>query len=337
MTIELIAIIVLGLGLAAALLYILFAKKPSAVTGNPEADSTLAMIVTAVQKIQGEQRASQEVQRGLKDELRYTAEKLKDLSVSTVERDRRDQTYFQNLLSVSKNIESVMRGSKSKGIAGENIVRELLKLFPQGMMVYDFKLGSKVVEFGVKLPDGRILPVDSKVVGQDELILLEETEDEATRAKIIAKVEQAVLRKAREVSEYISPPITYERAIMAVPDALHYLLKDSQIRAWKDYGVMILPYGLTVPHILNFIDLQRKHATHIDEERVKSFLEDLALSLSKIDDILDNKIAKSNVMIGNAYNESKQLVNKVKGEAISLVSSRSTKQLTGTSNGGSEN
>lgn len=326
MSTELIIIVALAIGLVVALFY-LFARRPHITTGNPEADSTLEMIVSAVQRIQGEQRASQEVQRGLKDELRHAADKISDLATTTIEREKRDQVYFQSLLTASKNIEGVMRGSKTKGMAGENIVRELLKLFPQGMMVYDFKLGSKVVEFGLRLPDGRIFPVDSKVVALEEMNQLQETEDEGVKAKLIAKIEQAIVRKAREVSEYIVPPITYERAIMAVPDAIHYLLKDSQIKAWRDYGVMILPYGLTVPYILTFMDLQRKHATHIDEERVKSFLEDLALTLSKIDDILDNKIAKSNVMIGNAYAESKQLVNKIKGEAVSLVSARKTKEL----------
>lgn len=328
MTTELIAIIALGLGLLAALIYI-FSRRAPIVTGNPEADSALEFILHEVQKIQGEQRASQEVQRTLKDELRHAADKLKDLSVSSTEREKRDQVYFQNILNVSKSIEGVMRGSKTKGIAGENIVRELLKLFPQGMMVYDFKLGSKIVEFGVKLPDGRILPVDSKVVALEEMAQLQEEENEAVRAKLIARIEQAVLRKAKEVSEYISPPITYERAIMAVPDAIHYLLRDSQIKAWRDYGVMILPYGLTVPHILNFVDMQRKHATNLNEERVKSFLEDLAMSLSKIDDILDNKIAKGNVMISNAYNESKQQVNKIKAEAVSLVAAGKSRALKG--------
>ena len=322
-------ILILALGLIGAIAYIFINRKPPVVTGNSETDSTLQMIVNAVQKIQGEQRASQEVQRSLKDELRQAADNLKHLSTSSIEREKRDQVYFQNIIDTSKSIEGVMRGSKTKGMAGENVVRELLTLFPQSMMVYDFKLGSKVVEFGIKLPDGRIYPIDSKVVALEELAQLQETEDEPTKQKLIAKIEMAVLRKAREVSEYISPPITYERAMMAVPDAIHHLLRDSLMRSWRDYGVMILPYSLTIPYLLTFMDLQRKHATHLDEERVKAFLEDLALSLSKIDDILDNKLAKGNVMIGNAYTESKQLVNKVKGEAVSLVSTHKPKVLVG--------
>ena len=219
---------------------------------------------------------------------------------------------------MGKTVESVMRGSKTKGMAGENIIREILKIFPQDAMAYNAKVGSKVVEFGLKLPDGRIVPIDSKILAVDELAALDQSEDEAAKLRIIPKIEQLVLRQAREVSEYISPPATYEWAIMAVPDSLHYLLKDSIMRAYRDHHVIIIPYGMTVPYLLTFLDLHRKHAVHLDEERVKAFLVELGHSLSKMDEILDNKVAKGNVMIQNAYNEYKQIVSKVRGDSLAL-------------------
>ncbi len=287
----------------------------------------MEVLTNAIHKIQHEQRASQEIQRSLKDELRGASDKLKDLFTTSQEREERDRHYFQNLITASKNIESIMQGSKTKGIAGENIVREILKIFPQGTMVYDFKLGSKVVEFGLKLPDGRILPIDSKILAIEELTKLQDIDDESDKLRLIARIESAVLKQAKEVGGYISPPLTYERAIMAVPDAIHYVLKESILRAHRDYGVMIIPYSMTIPYILSFMDLQRKHATHLDEARLKSFLEDLVLSLSKIDDILDNKIAKGGVMITNAYNESKQMVGKLRGEAVTLTSASDIPQI----------
>ncbi len=318
MNIENLIIIIIGLAIIGLLVWLVLRRPAASATAGLD-PQMVDLLVGSVQKIQGEQKAAQEIQRSLKDELRQTSDKLKDLVVSTRERQERDGVYFQNLLTVSKSIESVMRGSKTKGLAGENIVREILKLFPQNMMVYDFKLGSKVVEFGIKLPDGRILPLDSKVVSPDDIIQLQEATDDATKAKLIAKLEQAVWRKAKEVSGYIAPPITYERALMAVPDALFDILQQVIIRAHKEFGVTILPYGMTVQYILLFLDLQRKHATTIDEDRMKAFFEDLSLSLSKIDDILDNKIAKGNVMISNAYSESKQLLSQLRGEALSLT------------------
>jgi len=313
--IELVVMGVLTVALVLALIVIWQKSKPITDEGLGR---NLEIIAQSVQKVQSEQRASQEIQRTLKDELRHTADHLKNLTVASDEREQRDSAYFKNLLEASKNIESVMRGSKTKGLAGENIVREILKIFPQGTMVYDFKIGSKVVEFGLRLPDGRILPIDSKVMASEELQELAGSNDETAKLKIIQRLELAVLRKARDVGEYISPPVTYERAIMAIPDSLYYLLKESILRAHRDYGVLIIPYSMTIPYILSFMDLQRKNSTHLDEERVKSFLEDLSLSLSKMDDILDNKVAKGNVMISNAYSEYKQIVSKIKGDALSL-------------------
>ncbi len=313
MEIFIIATLSFALIAAVAVIYFKSTSKDSQIMeGNTE------IIASALQSLQSEQKASQEIQRNLKEELRFTSDQLKNLVVGVEEREKRDQDYFQNLLTISKNIESVMRGSKTKGIAGENIVREILKIFPHGSIVYDFKLGSKVVEFAIKLPDGRILPLDSKIVAAEELTELSTCTDETVKLRLIQKIELAVLKKAREVREYISPPVTYERAIMALPDAIYYLLKDSVVRA-HEYGVLVIPYSMTVPYILTFLDLHRKHSSHIDEERVKSFLEDLSLCLNKMDDILDNKIAKGNVMIGNAYTEYKQVISKVRGDSMSLT------------------
>jgi len=320
-----IIILVLGIALLVTLVLLLI-KRPGIATSEG-ATKTLNDLTKAITQITTEQRAAQEIQRDLKTELRSSTDHLKDLVTENRERQERDQSYFQNILSATKSVESIMRGSKSKGMAGENIIREILKLFPQGTMVYDFKIGSRMVEFGLKLPDGRILPIDSKIIAADELSALTRSDDEDAKLRIIQKIEVAVLRKAREVGTYISPPITYERAIMAVPDSLYYLLKESILRAHRDYHVLIIPYSMTIPYILSFLDLQRKHSTRLDEERVKSFLENLSLSLSKMDDILDNKVAKGNVMIKNAYDEYQQIVSKIRGEALSL-SSHEQKELT---------
>ncbi|MDD5605916.1 MAG: DNA recombination protein RmuC [Patescibacteria group bacterium] len=316
MTTELIIISVLSAALLVAVV-LLFWRKPKIQTDEGMAKA-VDLISQAVGKVQTEQSVAREVQRGLKDELRQTSDQLKGLLIASREREERDQLYFKNLLEASRNIESVMRGSKTKGMAGENIIREILKIFPPDTMVYDAKVGSKMVEFGLKLPDGRIVPIDSKILAVDELAGLEKSQDEAAKLKIIQKIELLVLRQAREVSEYISPPTTYEWAIMAVPDPLHYLLKDSVMRAYRDHHVIIIPYGMTVPYLLTFLDLHRKHATHLDEERVKAFLIDLGHSLSKMDDILDNKVAKGNVMIQNAYTEYKQMISKIKGDTLSV-------------------
>src|SRR3989344_1797411 len=116
--VELILFGVLVVALVIALVVIWQKSKPIT---DESLSRNIEIIAQSVQKVQSEQRASQEIQRTLKDELRHTADHLKNLGIASQEREQRDQTYFQNLLTASKNIESVMRGSKSKGMAGENI------------------------------------------------------------------------------------------------------------------------------------------------------------------------------------------------------------------------
>lgn len=313
---EVIIISILSVALLVAVGAIFF-RKPKIQTDEGMAKA-IDLITTALARVQERQSVTQEVQKDLKSELRQTSDQLKSLFVSSKEREERDQTYFKSLLDASRNIESVMRGSKTKGMAGENIIREILKIFPPDAIAYNAKVGSKVVEFGLKLPDGRIVPIDSKILAVDELTGLEASPDETAKLKIIQKIELLVLRQAREVGEYISPPTTYEWAIMAVPDSLHYLLKDSVMRAYRDHHVIIIPYGMTIPYLLTFLDLHRKHTTHLDEERVKAFLIDLNHSLLKMDDILDSKVARGNVMIQNAYTEYKQMISKIKGDSLSV-------------------
>src|SRR3989344_4745241 len=195
---ELTVIIVLGVGLVLTLAMLL--GRRSAPVNESGVSKTVDLIAQAVQKVQAEQRATQEVQRDLKTELRSTSDNLKNLFTESQEREKRDQEHQRNITTIIRNVESVMRGSKSKGMAGENIIREILKIFPPDAMAYNVKVGSKVVEFGLKLPDGRIVPIDSKILAVDELAALDQSEDEAAKLRIIPKIEQLVLRQAREVS-----------------------------------------------------------------------------------------------------------------------------------------
>src|SRR5512132_2310841 len=78
----------------------------------------------------------------------------------THEQDRRASDGEQR--EVVKRLATVLAGGASKGRAGEFILREHLAELPPGMLVTDFRVNGKVVEFGLLLPDGRRLPIDSK-------------------------------------------------------------------------------------------------------------------------------------------------------------------------------
>ena len=74
---ELTVIIVLGVGLVLTLAMLLVRR--SAPVNEAGVSKTVDLIAQAVQKVQAEQRATQEVQRDLKTELRSTSDNLKNL------------------------------------------------------------------------------------------------------------------------------------------------------------------------------------------------------------------------------------------------------------------
>ena len=63
-----------------------------------------------------------------------------------------------------RHIESVIAGSSTRGAAGENILEEALRHLPPEMLQRNVWVGGKVVELGLRLPGGKLLPIDSKWV-----------------------------------------------------------------------------------------------------------------------------------------------------------------------------
>ena len=82
-------------------------------------------------------------------------------------------------------------------------------------------LNGKVVEFAIRLPGGKLLPVDSKWTSSHALEQLSAPDvDPARRQQLAAQVEKEVEKRVREVSQYIDPATTSPFALAAVPDAV---------------------------------------------------------------------------------------------------------------------
>src|SRR4249920_42731 len=148
------AIGVLG-GLAVALW-----KRPQVASGNAT-NATEAQL--AVQSAELRRLADQASQRDLSAEqlragLESARRALDELRVREQERRSTDADQRE----VIRRLATVLAGGASKGRSGELILREHLAELPPGMLVTDFRVNGKVVEFGLLLPDGRRLPIDSK-------------------------------------------------------------------------------------------------------------------------------------------------------------------------------
>jgi len=318
MTLALIIISLVALSALGMLAWIVAKQKTASLPVDAGLDKALDLLLKDTQSLKVDQKLSQESVKEVKTEMRTIGEVIAEFRTRQEERDKKEEGYNFAIQNSVKNIESLFRGSKSKGAAGENILREIFKLFPPELIVFDYRVEGRPVEFGLKLPDGRIVPMDSKVVAVEEMSRLETEQNEDIRARLIKKVELEVAKKIKEVSAYIHPPITWDRALMLIPDALYSILKESFSRAYSQ-SVILIPYSMAVPYILTFLDLHKRTLATYDEQQIKSFLEDLDRSLTEMETVLENQIARGNTMISNAYNEYKRLVGKVRGRMTYLA------------------
>ncbi|MDP9295887.1 MAG: DNA recombination protein RmuC [Actinomycetota bacterium] len=227
--------------------------------------------------------------------------------LSTRERERRDRE--QEAWSVIRRLATVLAGGSAKGRAGENMLREHLAELPAGMFVSELRVNGKVVEYGLLLPDGRHLPVDSKWSADRELEALEAATDPVERDARSRDVERIVASRAREVAAYLDPALTAPVAVAAVPDAAYAVLRRAHADAFAR-GVVIVPYSTALPVLLFLYSLVSRFGTAGD---VESCLAEIAGLLDGMAGVLENKIARAATMISNGADEFRSQLGKARG------------------------
>ena len=225
----------------------------------------------------------------------------------THEQDRRASDGEQR--EVVKRLATVLAGGASKGRAGEFILREHLAELPPGMLVTDFRVNGKVVEFGLLLPDGRRLPIDSKWSAVAELEALESARDAAERDACARAVERAVTARAKEVAQYLDPAVTAPVAVAAVPDAAYRVLKRAHADAYAK-SVIIVPYGSALPIVLFLYSLVRRFGDAAD---VQAALSEVAAVFDGLASIVENRFQKAATMLTNGTDEFRSLLGKARG------------------------
>jgi DNA recombination protein RmuC len=214
----------------------------------------------------------------LRREVAAARAALEGLALREEERRDRDRESWE----VVRRLSTVLAGGASKGRAGENVLREHLAQLPPGMLVTDLRVNGKVVEFGLELPDGRRLPIDSKWTAVAELEALEAAEDPAERERLAREVERLVAIRAREVAQYLDPAITSPVAVAAVPDAVYEVLRRAHADAFAR-GVVIVPYSTALPVLLFLYSLVHRFG---DADDARAALEEVASLLDGMERVL---------------------------------------------------
>jgi DNA recombination protein RmuC len=217
------------------------------------------------------------------------------------ERERRDS-------EVIRRLSTVLAGGPGKGRAGENVLREHLSELPPGMLVTDFRVNGKVVEFGLLLPDGRRLPIDSKWSALSELEALEAADDDAREA-CAREVERVVALRAREVAQYLDPSLTAPVAVAAIPDAAYSILHRAHADAYAK-GVIIVPYSSALPILLFLYSLTQRFGEAGD---MRACLAEVSSVLDGMEGVLENKMARASAMLAHGADEFRSQLGKARG------------------------
>src|SRR5437879_3311433 len=236
-----------------------------------------------------------------------------------------------------KRLESVMAGSSSRGAAGEHILEEALRHLPPEMLQRNVWVGGKVVELALRLPGGKLLPMDSKWVSSVALEQLAAPGLDANRrAQLMGQVEREVERRVREVSQYIDPATTAPFALAVIPDAAYDVCRGAIVNAHSRH-VMVVGYAMALPYLLTLYQLHMQFARTVDMEKLQSALIDIERQVDVLEGILENKVQRSLTVLQNAYTEGKQASAKIRASVQGVqISDGPEENLSTDSTGGAQ-
>lgn len=217
-----------------------------------------------------------------------------------------------------RRLEAVIAGSSTRGAAGENILEEALRHLPPEMVTRNVWVKGKVVEFALRLPGGKLLPIDSKWGAADALQELSRSDlDPARRTQLAAVVEKDVEKRVREVSQYIDPATTAPFALAAVPDPAYAVCRAAFGEAHRRH-VIIVGYSMALPYLLALYQLHLQFARSVDVENLQAKLMDVDRQLDTLEGMLENRLQRAIVMLNNAYTEGKGVSARIRASAQSI-------------------
>ncbi|HXY39652.1 MAG TPA: DNA recombination protein RmuC [Vicinamibacteria bacterium] len=198
-----------------------------------------------------------------------------------------------------RRLELVVAGSGTRGAAGENILSGALAQLPPDLLETNAAFGGRVVEYALRLPGGRLLPVDSKWTSVGELERLETALDPEERRRAREQVAREVRARVREMAKYLDPERTLAMAVLAVPDAVHAAVPETHAEGWRD-GVLVVPYSLALPFVLCVYRLAVRFGGAPEAEELAARAEQLAEGLRRMDEEVEGRLSRALVQATNA-------------------------------------
>lgn len=242
----------------------------------------------------------------IREELSRAKSDLTELQTQgKVRRDLEQQT-----ADSIRRLESIIAGTQSKGSAGENIVEVVFAKLPAEWQVRNFRVGDKSVEFGIRLPNNLVLPIDSKWAATNLLEQFSSCDDPHEQQKLKSQIESVVLSKTKEVRKYIHPNLTVNFAIATVPDAIYDLCCGIQADVFQS-NVVLVSYSMLVPYLLLVFQTMLKASQNIDLQRLEAYLRNAQDSITVVQNELEGRFSRALTMLSNSRDEMSLHLSKV--------------------------
>ena len=216
-----------------------------------------------------------------------------------------------------RRLETIIAGTQSKGAAGENIIEYAFSKLPPSWQVRNFAVGNKRVEFGLRLASNLVLPIDSKWPATGLVEQFAVSRDVAEQRRLKNDINRAVLEKAREVQQYLSPNITTRFGIAAVPDAVYDLCPYTQVEALK-IGVVVISYSMFLPYLMLVFETMLQTTQRVDLDRLETCLDAAQGCVQTMQEELEGRFARAVTMLANSRNDLSAGLGKVSSALASV-------------------
>jgi DNA recombination protein RmuC len=236
-----------------------------------------------------------DVAQGLRGELGQAQRALAE--VKAIEQGRARQ--MEQASDSLRRLEAVVAGSSTRGAAGENILARALSQLPADLLEVNVAFGNKVVEYALRLPGGRFLPIDSKWTSVGVIERLEAAEQPLERKRLVEQVARDVRGRIRDMSKYLDPERTLSLGLLAVPDAVYEAAPEAHGEGYRA-GVLVVPYSLALPYVLALYRLTVRFGCAVDTDQLADRIRGLEETLRQVDEEVEGRLSRGLVQAGNA-------------------------------------
>ena len=301
---------------AVAVLLTLQLRKPQSGSDASNFQTQIALIDEKVSRLEP---ATQAIQTSLTGELAKVQQGLAALD-SFVKARQEIETRTAD--SVGR-LEMIIAGTQTKGSAGENVVEVVFAKLPIEWQVRNFNVNGKTVEFGLRLPNNLVLPIDSKWPATHLLEQFAAAHDPEEQKRLKGEIERSILQKAKEVGKYIDPDLTMPFGIAVVPDSVFDLSSGVLADVYK-LNVVLVSYSMLIPYLMLVLQTTLKTMQTVDMQKLDAYLQAVQNSIQAMQDELDGRFAKALTMLANSRDDMRAQIGKASSSLTSLQISTSS-------------